>query len=153
MNWDAIGAIAELLGAVGVIASLVYLATQIRQSREQMERNTRAVSASGFQDSLEQFDHAFFQVFQDSELASLTLQGFEGTRELSEEDQIRFGVLMAGVMSSLENTYYQYRIGLLDKDRWSLHQARLETLIGRPGVARWWRQGQFAGLVAPQFVS
>ncbi len=30
MNWDAIGAIAELLGAVGVIASLIYLATQIR---------------------------------------------------------------------------------------------------------------------------
>ena len=41
MNWDAIGAIAELLGAVGVIASLVYLATQIRHSREQTERNTR----------------------------------------------------------------------------------------------------------------
>jgi hypothetical protein len=42
MNWDAIGAIAELLGAVGVIASLVYLATQIRQSREQMGENTPA---------------------------------------------------------------------------------------------------------------
>jgi len=27
MNWEATGAIAELLGAVGVIASLVYLAT------------------------------------------------------------------------------------------------------------------------------
>ena len=38
MNWDAVGAIAELLGAIGVIASLVYLATQIRQSREQMGR-------------------------------------------------------------------------------------------------------------------
>jgi hypothetical protein len=32
MNWDAIGAVAELLGAIGVIASLVYLAVQIRQS-------------------------------------------------------------------------------------------------------------------------
>ncbi len=32
MNWDAIGAIAELLGAIGVIASLVYLAAQIRKS-------------------------------------------------------------------------------------------------------------------------
>ena len=42
MNWDAIGAIAELLGAVGVIASLVYLAGQIRHSREQMGENTRA---------------------------------------------------------------------------------------------------------------
>ncbi len=35
MNWDAIGAIAELLGAIGVIASLVYLARQ-------MSQNTRA---------------------------------------------------------------------------------------------------------------
>ena len=40
MNWDAIGAIAELLGAVGVIASLVYLATQIRHSRDQMRAAT-----------------------------------------------------------------------------------------------------------------
>ena len=36
MNWDAIGAIAELLGAIGVIASLIYLATQVRQNREQV---------------------------------------------------------------------------------------------------------------------
>jgi hypothetical protein len=32
MNWDAIGAMAELVGAAGVIFSLVYLARQIRQS-------------------------------------------------------------------------------------------------------------------------
>ena len=32
MNWSALGAIAELLGAAGVIASLLYLATQMRQS-------------------------------------------------------------------------------------------------------------------------
>ena len=43
MSWDAIGAVAELLGAIGVIASLVYLAGQIRDSREQMSRNTQAV--------------------------------------------------------------------------------------------------------------
>ncbi len=45
MNWDAIGAIAELLGAIGVIASLVYLAGQVRQSRDQMRENTRALQA------------------------------------------------------------------------------------------------------------
>jgi hypothetical protein len=50
MNWDAIGAIAELLGAIGVIASLIYLATQIRQSREQMFENTRALQAGTHQD-------------------------------------------------------------------------------------------------------
>lgn len=45
MNWDAIAAIAELTAAVGVIASLVYLATQIRHSRQQMVQNTKAVES------------------------------------------------------------------------------------------------------------
>ena len=35
MNWNAIGAVAELVGASGVIASLLYLAVQIRQSTKQ----------------------------------------------------------------------------------------------------------------------
>ena len=34
MNWDAVGAIAEVLGAIGVIVSLLYLANQIRQSTQ-----------------------------------------------------------------------------------------------------------------------
>ena len=32
MNWDAIGAIGEVVGAAGVIASLLYLAIQVRAS-------------------------------------------------------------------------------------------------------------------------
>lgn len=45
MNWDALGAVAELLAAIGVIVSLVYLASQIRFSREQMAQNTKAIEA------------------------------------------------------------------------------------------------------------
>ncbi len=32
MNWDAIGAVGEILGAGAVFASLVYLASQIKSS-------------------------------------------------------------------------------------------------------------------------
>lgn len=32
MNWGQLAAIAELLGALGVIASLVYVASQVRSS-------------------------------------------------------------------------------------------------------------------------
>jgi hypothetical protein len=38
MNWDALGAIGEIIGAVAVVATLIYLAVQIRQ-------NTRHVQA------------------------------------------------------------------------------------------------------------
>jgi hypothetical protein len=42
MNWEAIGAAAELLGAIGVIATLAYLAVQIRHSSDQLKKNTQS---------------------------------------------------------------------------------------------------------------
>jgi hypothetical protein len=43
MNWDALGSMAELLGAVGVIISLVYLASQVKT-------NTTTIRASAAKD-------------------------------------------------------------------------------------------------------
>jgi hypothetical protein len=41
MNWEAIGAVAEVMGAFGVIATLIYLAIQIRQNSRMMMRSWR----------------------------------------------------------------------------------------------------------------
>ena len=42
MNWEAVGAIAELLGTFGVITTLIYLAIQIRSNTKSIrETNTR----------------------------------------------------------------------------------------------------------------
>jgi hypothetical protein len=38
MNWDAIGAIGQVLGSVAVFVTLVYLATQTRHAQEQGRR-------------------------------------------------------------------------------------------------------------------
>ena len=46
MNWDAIGAVGEILGAAAVVATLVYLAQQIR-------RNAKSVEGSSIQAILE----------------------------------------------------------------------------------------------------
>ncbi len=81
MNWDAIGAIAETLGAVGVIASLVYLATQIRQSREQMVENTRAVQAGTYQDFQRNVDEVFNRLIVDPENRREEILGEEPDRE------------------------------------------------------------------------
>ena len=39
MNWEAIGAVGEILGALGVIITLLYLAGQIRQNNRQIRGN------------------------------------------------------------------------------------------------------------------
>ena len=40
MNWEAIGATGEMLGAIGVIASLLYLARQMRSGAADARRAT-----------------------------------------------------------------------------------------------------------------
>ncbi|MDA1372383.1 MAG: hypothetical protein O2971_16680 [Proteobacteria bacterium] len=47
MNWEAIGAIGEILGAFAVVATLVYLATQIRYAKEAASDANRIARATG----------------------------------------------------------------------------------------------------------
>ena len=45
MNWDALGAIAELLGALAVFVTVVYLTIQVRQSAKAQEQQNALTSA------------------------------------------------------------------------------------------------------------
>jgi hypothetical protein len=45
MNWEAIGAVGEAIGAFGVILTLGYLALQIRQ-------NTRSLKSASYQSAI-----------------------------------------------------------------------------------------------------
>lgn len=40
LNWDAVGAIAESLGVVAVLLTLAYLAVQIRQNAQSLDRQS-----------------------------------------------------------------------------------------------------------------
>ncbi len=121
MNWDAIGAIAELLGAIGVIASLVYLATQIRHSRDQMRAATHL--------QLNEFigESATSLPPPDMELTRL---GNEGSQPLSEEDAYRYNLWAMRMVISLESAHYQYRVGMLYEDRWRFHRFTLQGFLG-----------------------
>ena len=86
MNWDAIGAIAETLGAIGVIASLVYLAGQIRHSREQMSQNTQALRSSSFQLFREEISQAYSSAVENPGLIKIVRTGMDAYDELGEDD-------------------------------------------------------------------
>ncbi|MFT7651940.1 MAG: hypothetical protein ACI9UU_001047 [Candidatus Azotimanducaceae bacterium] len=64
MNWDSLGAIAELAGAVGVIGSLIYLGSQIRQ-------NSRHIESSIYQSTNDVFVEFFSNLATDKHLADI----------------------------------------------------------------------------------
>ena len=158
MNWDAIGAVAELLGAIGVIASLVYLAGQIRHSREQMSQNTRAVRAGTYQQFQDQLRGTMMQALSVPSLEGVVFRGMSDPETLSEEEAGRFSWWLIGVFMIYENAHYQYRMGLLDEDRWQIHRRDLQILLGTQGIRQWWEtrshyieSPEFAAMISEMF--
>ncbi|MFK7864830.1 MAG: hypothetical protein AB8B95_11465 [Pseudohongiellaceae bacterium] len=52
MNWEAIGAIGEILGAMAVVLTLVYLAVQVRYAKDAASDNNRIARASGVREMM-----------------------------------------------------------------------------------------------------
>jgi hypothetical protein len=140
VNWEAIGAIAELLGAVGVIASLVYLATQVRQSRDQMRENTRALQAGAYQEASDSLSESINTAVSTPGFARTFRCALADFESLSEDDAFHFSVWINNLWRRYDNVYYQHRMGLLDKNRWELHQTDIVAQLRAPGIATWWRE-------------
>jgi hypothetical protein len=135
MNWDAIGAIAELLGAVGVIASLVYLAGQIRGGQTALRASTYAEVARDIHETIN-------STIRVPGLASLVRSGMADFDALKDEEAFEFNFWITGVMGSYDTAFYQYRMGTLDKERWEMHLADCATVLKAPGVEQWWRSAR-----------
>ena len=83
MNWDAIGAIAELVGAVGVIASFLYVAAQVRGSTRASRVESKLQST--------RLLHSFIDVLIETpELNDLYLRGLADPDLLSTAEYYRF---------------------------------------------------------------
>jgi hypothetical protein len=70
MKWEAVGAIANVLAAVGVIATLIYLSVQIRQNNNQL-RGAATIAVYDYQRGLTD------TLTEDQELYKIALRGNE----------------------------------------------------------------------------
>lgn len=94
MNWEAVGAIGELLGATTVVVSILYLAVQVRQS------NRQSASESGT-DVLAEMNRLMEFVFSDPEGATLLLKLKTG-EELTPTEAVKAHVIADRAL----NTWY-----------------------------------------------
>ena len=108
MNWEALGAIADIIGSLGVIVTLGYLAVQIRQ-------NTSSVRGAAYQSIIESVASANDLLASNPQLSGVFRTGQEGTPELSEDEKRTFHHLMNSVVRRFENVHLQDSRGLLER--------------------------------------
>ncbi len=104
MNWDAIGAIGEIIGALAVLVTLVYLALQVRQSRKvQLAESIRATRAER---------REFFIALRDSPFIPEILEKVANGEALSYSEQSRLTAHHAANWGQLYSAWLQDKLDL-----------------------------------------
>ena len=118
-----LGAIGEFLGAIGVIATLIYLAVQIRQNTRAMEEGRRLALAQTYQmrsDALQEMLVSAASSEIGAILVRLTGAGYPedvtALERLSDEERGRFRQWQIAQQTHWDNMHFQYQQGFLDKE-------------------------------------
>jgi hypothetical protein len=131
MNWDAMGAIGEIVGAIGVIATLGYLAIQTKH-------NTRAVNASTFQGNAAIWQDMFLAL-AGTDASEAFARGMLGSRDIDALTFQKFWMVCRTLFLNFENQYYQYRQGTLDEEAFKGYEESMcDMALSWPGIRAWW---------------
>lgn len=117
--------ILQILGGIGVIASIAYTGYQIR-------RNTRTLRAAAYQNVSQSFTSLWSGLFADAKILDLILRSGDDFQSLTriEKAQVRFATMTS--MRTYENAYFQYKIGILQDQDWAASVGDLEGNLSRP---------------------
>lgn len=131
MNWDAVGAIAELVGAAGVIATLGYLAVQVRQ-------NTISTRTSSYQAVVEAISDWSRAVGLTPGAAVLYTKGGQDLESLSSEERAQYNFIQTSLYRNFENIFYQHEQGAIDDVVWEGWSVRIRNNFALVGTRAWW---------------
>ncbi len=77
MDWDALGAMGEIVGAIAVLATLYYLSNQIKINAKQVEKANDYQRAQSTLAGNDYYLRVWQPLMQDAELASIYLKGIK----------------------------------------------------------------------------
>ena len=133
MNWEAIGATGEVLGAVGVIVTLGYLAIQIRQ-------NTRAIRIQVNQSRADLAVNAGMTTADSVHLPGVLLKIRAG-QSVTEEESERYAHWFRSFNRIQDNLMRQHREGWLgDQTPRDIGNAVTKEIVENDHAVALWHQ-------------
>ena len=132
VNWDALGTIAEIIGATMVVVSVVYLAVQVRE-------NTKLSAEEVVSSAIDAFTDLDRMIAADSDLASILIRGEQALPSLSPEEQRRFDSLISIEFSVYERWHTKSGRSGLGREHDELMRFMLGERLCEAGISRWWR--------------
>ena len=148
MNWEALGAIGEIVGALAVIATLIYLSLQIRQTNKV---NASAVRQSFYDFTARQMLHGTHSL----EFHAMLDRACMSENELSPGERFQLIRFFQAVFVGYQCAYFQYRQGALGEEDWKIFRTLLRSfwLLRGKELARMWEQFKVGGFLDEEFTA
>ncbi|TFH27269.1 MAG: hypothetical protein E4H00_09705 [Myxococcales bacterium] len=140
INWIAVGAIAEAIGVVGVLVSLVYVAIQIRQNTQLISRSVQSAQLAAFERNIESGNGIRELMILHPALAELFLKGLKSYGGLDASEKFRFGMLLRNTFSSTQGAYIRELTVRHDPQGSEGPGGVIDSILVNPGAREWLQQ-------------
>ena len=133
MNWEAIIAIVEVVGLLAVVVSLIYVAVQVRQNSQLLERTIQTVRTQTYQYLVEDFNF-YRQLFMDREVTELYIRGLSDFRSLTPAERVQFNMVAS---TYVWTAWYFYEVNRNEGLVEDLNNRLYVDMFKHPGFREW----------------
>jgi hypothetical protein len=143
MSLEQLGLIADIVSAIAIVITLVYLALQIKDSA----RSSRSAAVTDATTAMQ----AFYQELGSNPATSkLFLEAVTNPDALSQQDQFQFLMLMHSCFLGFQRSFFLAREGTLDVALRDSIGTAMHAVNRMPGMHLYWRQRK--AYFQPEFV-
>lgn len=134
MNWEALGAVGEIVGALAVVVTLIYLAVQTRQ-------NTEAVRHAFARGVMEDANAWRFKIVEDPAVSELFRNGLRDPASLDANDRYRFRMFLDALV-------FHWQHAVISEV--PIPPTNIIRVLSQPGGVWYWERAK--DVMEPEFV-
>ena len=132
MNWEKLIIIVEIVGVIAIIATLYYLAKQIKE-------NSKISAAAARQSISESLLSNTIAYFGDSEFRRVFNKHLKN-EELDRDELLYLETYSYFFFRNYENIHYQFRAKMLSPEDWAAFRKNLKALCQTPALQNFWKR-------------
>ena len=127
---EALGNIGDFVGGIGVVATLIYLAVQIRQNTRAMRMATRQEIVAGARE--------WNRLLLDPQVSAAYELGLQAYPEVEAEAHARFRSVMHDLTLFMQGAFAMWESGALEDETYNAYLEFFASHLVTPGGAAWW---------------
>jgi len=145
LNWDAIGAFAEVIGALAVLVTLAYLAIQTRD-------NVRVMRSRAVWDAQVSFVEVNEILGDGGTVSKLMYKALSKPEELSSYEKYLAHRFCRGWFQRMEAQFALYTAGILDEEVWELRRGYAKAILNYQIMKEAWEVDKGNSMFTKAFI-